>query len=123
MYIIFIFAAIGVGAPMLFGLSSFLVEVLTKNMANIDLGQTSSVASSMPISFSKVSISSSFVMTYAITSLCASSVLGSFILGLIGKGKESRGIRYIPILLCLSLTVFFVARLLIKGMIGGLFGL
>jgi pilus assembly protein TadC len=122
MYIIFIFAAIGVGAPVLFGLSSFLVEVLTKNLASIDVG-SSTVTSSMPLSFSKVSISSSFIMKYAITSLISSSVLGSFTLGLIGKGKETRGVRYIPMLLAVSLTIFFLARMMIRGMIGGLFGL
>jgi flagellar protein FlaJ len=121
MYIIFIFAAIGIGAPLLFGLSSFLVEVLTKNIASMDIPTTG--VGAMPMSFSKVSISAKFVMSYAITSLIGTSVLGSFILGLISNGKESRGIRYIPMLIIVSLSVFFLARLAIKSMIGGLFGL
>jgi len=122
MYIIFIFAAIGMGAPLLFGLSSFLVEVLTTNLAAVDIGETA-MAESMPLSFSQVSISSSFVVTYAITSLIATSILGSFTLGLIGKGKESRGVRYIPLLIFLSFSIFFLTRVMIRGMIGGLFGL
>ena len=40
MYVIFIFVAVCFGAPMLFGLSSFLVEVLTKNLMAIQLPET-----------------------------------------------------------------------------------
>lgn len=122
MYIIFIFAAIGIGAPMLFGLSSFLVEVLTKNIASVDLPENA-MSGAMPMALSKVSISPKFIMTYAITSLISTSILGSFILGLISKGKETRGVRYIPLLIFLSLTIFFLSRSAIRGMIGGLFGL
>jgi hypothetical protein len=121
MYVIFIFAAIGIGAPLLFGLSSFLVEVLTTNLAAVDLPENT--ATEMPMTFTAVNISESFVMTYAITSLIATSILGSLILGLIGKGKESRGVRYAPILIGLALGIFFIVRVAIKTMIGGLFGL
>jgi len=122
MYLIFIFAAIGIGAPLLFGLSSFLVEVLTTNLAAVDIPE-STVSGSMPLTFTSVSISSGFVISYAITSIITTSVLGSLILGLIGKGKEMRGVRYIPLLIGLSLSIFFLVRVVIRGMIGGLFGL
>ncbi len=120
MYVVFIFSAIGFGAPLLFGLSSFLVEVLTVNLASIDI-PTTSVASSMPLKFSSVSVSLEFVKMFSIVSLVTSSVLGSFILGLINKGKETRGIKYMPMLITLSLSMFFLVRFIIKGMLGGLF--
>ncbi len=122
MYVIFIFFAIGLGAPMLFGLSSFLVEVLTKNLSLVDIPQTS-VSAALPLSFGKVSISLDFVIMYALVSLVVTSILGSLILGLISKGKEKRGIKYIPLLIGLSIAVFFSSRFLIKTMIGSLFGL
>ena len=58
MYVIFIFAAIGIGAPILFGLSSFLVGVLEKNLSLIELPQTTT----LPITFSKTTVSASFIL-------------------------------------------------------------
>src|SRR3989344_989065 len=122
MYVFFIFAAVAIGSPLLFGLSSFLVEVLKSNISSLSLPETS-YSSSMPLSFSEVSLSSEFVMFFSIISLVTSSVMCSFILGLIGKGKETRGIRYIPILILISLGMFFLTRAGIRNMLGGLFGL
>src|SRR3989344_987221 len=122
MYVFFIFAAVAIGSPLLFGLSSFLVEVLKSNISSLSLPETS-YSSSLPLSFSEVSLSSEFVMFFSIISLVTSSVMCSFILGLIGKGKETRGIRYIPILILISLGMFFLTRAGIRNMLGGLFGL
>ncbi len=120
MYVIFIFSAVGFASPMLFGLSSFLVEVLTKNLANLDLSQASSA--NLPMSFSQVAISVSFIIHFAILALIVNSVLGSLLLGMISKGKAKRGISYMPILICVSISVFFFTRFVIKNMLGGLFG-
>lgn len=119
MYVIFIFVAIGVGAPMLFGLSSFLITVLQENLATIEIPETTSI----PITFSQVEISSSFIVFFAIISMITSSLLGSLILGLISAGKEKRGVKFIPILIVLSLSVFFLVRFLISTLLGGLFGI
>ena len=121
MYVIFIFIAVGIGAPALYSLSSFLVEVLTEKIA-IEIPQESLTQTSLPMSFSKPNITTQFTMIYTIISLITSSILSSLVLGLISKGKESAGIKYIPILIILTLTIFFVTRLIIKNLLGGLFG-
>ncbi len=122
MYVIFIFFAIGLGAPMLFGLSSFLVEILTQNLALVNIPKTS-VAQALPLSFGQVSVPLDFIVMYALVSLVVTSILGSMILGLISKGKEKSGFKFVPILIGLSVSVFFASRFLIKTMLGGLFGL
>lgn len=118
MYAIFIFVAIGIGAPMLFGLSSFLISVLQENLAQIDIPETASV----PITLSEINISTSFIMFFVILSLITTSVLGSLVLGLITKGQEKRGIKFIPMLITLSLIIFFLSRFLVKTLLSGLFG-
>lgn len=120
MYVIFIFVAVCLGAPLLFGLSSFLVEVLTKILGSIQIPETAS--SSLPISFNSVSITPSFVIMFSIIFLITSSVLGSLTIGLISKGKERYGIKFIPILAVISLVVFILSRTAIKSMLGSLFG-
>lgn len=121
MYVIFIFVAVCFGAPLLFGLSSFLVEVLTKNLSAIELPETS-VTGAMPISFTSTSITPNFVIMFSVIFLITSSVLGSLILGLISKGREREGIKFMPVLIGLSLAMFFLIRYGIKNMLGGLFG-
>jgi len=122
MYVIFIFVAVGFGAPMLFGLSTFLVEVLTENMGMLELPQGSAATATLPISFSEINISIDFIVRFAIIVLLTTSVLGSLVIGLIAKGKEKQGIKYIPILALFSLAVFFIIRFLIKNLLSGLFG-
>jgi len=122
MYFVFIFTAIGIGAPVLFGLSTFLVEVLTTTLSQIEI-PTTAVAQSMPLTFSKVSISVDFIVKFAILSMVTTAILGSLILGEIGKGSAKRGIRYIPILILIALTIYFLTRYIIGNSLRGLFNI
>lgn len=119
MYVIFIFAAVGFGAPLLYGLSSFLVEVLTNVLATVDIPRATTM--NLPIKFSQISISVKFVINYIITSLIATSILGALIIGLISKGEEKKGVKLIPILIILTLGIFFLVRFVISTFFGGLF--
>jgi len=120
MYVIFIFVAVCFGAPLLFGLSSFLVEVLTESLGNIDLPENQ--MGDMPINFTDVSITVDFVIMFSVVFLITSSIMGALILGLISKGREREGIKFMPALVLASLGVFFLIRFTIKTLLGGLFG-
>lgn len=121
MYVIFIFSAVGFGAPMLYGMSSFLVDVLTKILGKIEIPQTTTF--SMPINISQVSIGSDFIMKYIIISLVLTSILGSMTVGLINKGEERQGLKYIPILVFMTLAIFFIVRWMISSLLMGLFNI
>src|SRR3989344_4719811 len=122
LYVIFIFIAVGFGAPMLFGLSSYLVEIMTVNLANVDIPVTAQT-SSLPLALTKVSISVDFVVKFAMITIVMSCIMGSFIIGLIAKGNVRDGFKYIPLLLLISMTVFFGSRFLIKNLLSTVFGL
>lgn len=119
-YVIFIFSAIAFGAPMLFGLSSFLVEVISDIFSKVQLPPQDS-AMNLPLSFTKVSVPPSFINTYTIVSMLFTSVMGSLILGLIAKGKEKEGLKYLPILVIVTISLYFLVKLSIKALLGGLF--
>ena len=121
MYVIFIFSAIAFGSPILFGFSSFLIQVLVKNLGSVGAmtGDISSQAS-LPIQMTNVAVSPDFVILFIVVSLITSSILGSFVLGAIAKGKEREGMSYIPILVALSLGLFFLVRFIITNTFGGL---
>lgn len=119
MYVIFIFAAVGLGAPMLYALSSFLVEVLTNVLGSVEIPKTTTM--SMPINITQVSIGADFVIKYVITALVITSILGSMALGLISRGEEKQGLKYAPILIAVTLAIFFMIRFFISNMLSGLF--
>jgi len=121
MYVIFIFFAIGLGAPILYGLSSYLVEVISNLFSNIEIPAAASDRFAIPIvQFSQSSITKEFVTTYISSSIILSSIMGGFIIGLISKGKEKEGIKYIPVLIILALVMFFLVRTIISSFLGGL---
>ena len=77
----------------------------------------------LPLTSMKSFISPAFIRNFAITSLVTTASLGSLILGLISKGREREGIKFIPFMIILTLSIFFLVRFFIQNLIGGLFGI
>ncbi len=119
MYVIFIFFAVAVGSPLLFGLSTVLVNILTQLVSNLP---TEQVATNVPFALTSVSVSTDFVFYFSIVFLVASAILASLVLGLVSTGKERDGLKYLPILIAIGLTVFFVSRLFLLRYFSNLFG-
>ncbi len=105
-YVIFIVVAIGFGAPLLFGLSTVLVSVLTTMISKFDFSELS--GSNLPVTFSAISISPSFIITFSMISLAASAFMGSLVVGLINKGKAREGLRYFLPILFLCYSIYFM---------------
>jgi len=121
MYVLFIFIAIAFGAPLLFAMSAFLVKMLVKNMAVIgsEMPETLEVGE-MPISMTDVQITPEFIQMFAIISLAVSSFFGSIIIGLILKGNERAGFKFLPILIALAIGLFFLGGYALDMMLGGM---
>lgn len=117
MYAIFIFFAAGIGAPLLYGISSFLVKTMQEMGSRVSIDQ--SVPTSMKfMTFQGIEISQDFLMYYISISLGITAFFGSLLMGLIQEGKEKAGLKYIPILLIVSLSVFFFTRMFVERMFG-----
>ncbi|MFH1521737.1 MAG: type II secretion system F family protein [archaeon] len=114
MYVIFIFLAVSIFAPGLFSLSGVLVETMTNLMGTVDPG---SLPQNLPVSFSTINISKTFVIYFSIVFIIVMNIMTSLVLGLVSKGEEKDGLRYLPIMLALSLGIFFaLSRILSKVM-------
>jgi flagellar protein FlaJ len=123
MYAIFIFFAAGIGAPLLFGISTYIVQVLANQYSHFDISQTAMTAGGLQglkVMQARVVVSESFIFLFAIASLAVTSIFGSMIIGLVKDGEEKGGLKFIPILLGVSLVVFFLVRMLVGGMLSGL---
>lgn len=111
MYFIFIFTAICFAAPILFGLSSFLVEVITTQIPVLEVP----TGIQAPIQISRPEITLSFVIYFVVAILVTLCISGSLILGSIKGGGIKSGLKYIPILLMSSLGLFFIIRTVIRN--------
>ena len=83
MYVIFIFFAVAVGAPLLFGLSSVLVETLTHILESIPPIEANV---KVPFALSQINISVTFITYFALIFMIVTDVLGSLVLGAVSKG-------------------------------------
>lgn len=108
MYVIFIFFAVGVGAPVLFGLSSVLVQVIINLTSKIP--EVSTTQMDMPFTFNQVSISVNFVVYFAVFFMIVSDLISSLVLGLVRKGDSKEGLKYFIPLVAMSLAIFFIVR-------------
>ena len=123
MYVLFIFIAIALGAPVLFAMSSFLVKLLTTNMAMIAKEMPSDFdgMGGAPISVGTIKEGfSDFIRMYSYISLFVSCLFGSMVMGLILKGEEKEGIKYVPVLLFIALLLFYGASKVLEIFMGGM---
>lgn len=111
MYVIFIFFAVGVGAPVLFSLSSVLVEIITKLVSNVPIESVSQMQ--LPVTFSKLSFSPNFVIYFSVIFIIFSDLISSLVMGLVNKGEGKAGLRFFIPLVALSLGVFFILRIVL----------
>lgn len=119
MYVIFICFAISVGAPLLFSLSTVLVDTLSSILATlppVDAG-----SQQLPFTLTTIAITPTFVTYYAILFILATNLLGCLVLGMVGKGDEKAGIKYFIPLVAVSLLVFFGIKTILSSYFGGLF--
>lgn len=118
MYAIFIFFAAGIGAPMLFGISTYLVEVLSRQLSQVNIAETA--LQGIKIAQGRVAVSQQFLIFFTLASLTVTSIFGGFIIGIVKRGESKQGARFIPILLVISFSVFFFVRNFIGGILTGL---
>ncbi len=119
MYVIFIFFAVGVGAPILFSLSSILIEVvinISSNIPTADLSRTS-LPLNVPFAFTDVGISPHFIIYFSLIFMVLMDIISSLLIGLINKGEEKQGLKYAIPLIMLSVSIFFIIRIVLRGFI------
>jgi len=125
MYVILIFAAAIIGAPLLFGISSLIVGILVEQTGNIAISpeQMESYSSMSTIGrfmgLPTVNITESFIVGFSVIALIATAIFASLTTGAMAAGSEREGVKYIPILLIGGLGLFFLIRIVLGEMLGG----
>lgn len=117
-YTIFISFATVVAAPFLFALSGVLIEVV-QNLGSA-LGSATNAAASAGIAlrFTGTGVSQSDFKIFAAFSLAMTSFFSAIMVSTIKKGNAKSGVRYIPLFIVISLTIYFVAQKAAGKLIG-----
>lgn len=120
MYVILIFFASIVGAPLMFGISSFIVKIMSKQMESIGgISQESMAAVSSQGGFGVgaggMAIQPEFIFLFSLITLAVISVFGSLTIGIINTKSEKGGIKYIPLMLISSYIIYFIISLVLEG--------
>lgn len=120
-YVIFIsFATIG-AAPVLFALSGVLIKVITSLGGSLG-GVTGGAASAgFAISFSGSGIAYEDFRIFAIVCLIITSFFSAMIIATIRKGSAKEGYKYIPVFIIITVTLFFIADLILGKALGVFF--
>ncbi|MBN2052757.1 type II secretion system F family protein [Candidatus Woesearchaeota archaeon] len=119
-YVIFIIFATIIAAPVLFALATQLLVIIQGITSK--LGTTSTVSSSMfAFSFSGNSIKLSDFRLFSYLMLIISSLSSAAIVSVIKKGRVKEGISSIPSYIVVSVILYTIASILIKGMFSGFF--
>ncbi len=121
-YILFIVAAISFGAPLLYGVSTFLVDIMIKIKQNMSVlgggGGIGSLPDQVGIFKGQLQLSSEAVSLFAIASIVITVFFGCMAIGVINSGKKLDGLRYFPIILAISLGILFAIRWVLAQMLG-----
>lgn len=118
MYVIFIVFAGAIGTPFLFAISGKLVAIIEGVFATMP-AQSGGAAMGAGLSNfampSKPLVSSADFFLFTILTSIITAIFSSLIIGVISKGSKKDGITYLPFLLIVSLTIFFVANYFLEG--------
>lgn len=108
-YLLFIGAAVGFAAPILYGLSTVIVKVIVETFASLEIpagssqnmpfevNMTPELAIELPI----------FIISFARISLISLGIMASALLGQIKQGEAKYGINYLPGLILFSIAIYF----------------
>ncbi len=120
-YQLFMLVAAAFGAPAIYSVTTFLIEVIANTKSKI--GASMDISNTFLPFFKAggISISPETMFWFSMAAILVTSFFGAMAVGVISKGKESEGITYFPIVWICAVVVYFVVKVVLGIFIGGLF--
>jgi archaellum biogenesis protein FlaJ (TadC family) len=123
-YSVFIFFAAVIGAPVLFSVSLYLVNMLKIiNPIDVTTLPREAVRNLPFMTMKPPSYGTEFLMLYVMANMVVISVFAGLLIGLIEQGNELRGAQYIPLLLSLSIGIFYFTNFVVQNLSGTVIGM
>ena len=126
MYSLFIIFASVFAAPLLFAVSVEMINITTSIWSGISSqlqGGKIQMAGALSMFTPKPpSITSEDFKNFALATMIMISIFAAFIVASISSGVASRGIKYVPIFILISVVIFLGAQSFLESMFGSFFG-
>ena len=121
-YELFIIAAITFGAPMLYGVSTFLVDIMIIIKGKIGGGAeaVSQLSGSVGIFKGKLLLTAAGVQLFSMLAIIITIFFGCMAVGIMSSGKRLDGLKYFPILALIGLGLLFAIRFGLSTILGGM---
>ena len=120
-YVIFISFATIAAAPVLFALSGVLIRVITNLGSSLGDVTTAASTAGLALSFSGAGIKYSDFRIFALVSLIITSFFSAVIISTIKNGNIKIGLKYIPIFIVVTVTLFLIADTVLGKLLGTVF--
>lgn len=124
-YVLFIIAAITFGAPMLYGVSGFLVDIMLRIKKSIGTSGTSamsSLSSQVGLFKGQLQLTPEAVAIFSGASIIVTVFFGCMAVGVMYSGKRLDGLKYFPMLTLIALAILFAVRTSLVAVLGGMLG-
>lgn len=121
-YSLFLFAAAGFGAPLLYATATFLISIIYTVKAGIALeaGIGAAEAAGLPM-LRGAALSPDLTFWFSVAALTVTAFFAALASGVISAGRESEGMRYVPVLLAAALGIFLATTSLLESIFSTLF--
>lgn len=127
-YVMMILATAVFGAPALYGVSTFIAEVLMTQQIEMPAGASGlrgsapgvgSVLSSF-MTAKQSTIGADFILFFTFALLVVGAFFASMIISVIVTGKEKNAVSYFPAMVIVSFVVFYIVRIALINVFGAI---
>jgi archaeal flagellar protein FlaJ len=121
-YVLFIVAAITFGAPLLYGVSTFLVDIMLAIKSKIggDTTAIQAMSGSVGIFKGQLMLTPDGVVMFASAAIVITVFFGCMAVGIMSSGRRMDGLKYFPLLAAIGLILLFGIRFLLTTLLGGM---
>lgn len=120
MYTIFILMAAMIGAPLLFSISVYMSETTASMWKDVNLQEMSQASGAgFGMSFSKPEVDTDFLQQFSLMAIITINFFAGLIISEIKNANVKEGAKYIPVLVTVSVILFFIMRSTLGSALGG----
>ncbi|MFQ3275172.1 MAG: Flp pilus assembly protein TadB [Candidatus Nanohaloarchaea archaeon] len=118
MYVIFILMAAVVGAPLLFSISVYMSETTANMWSGTNIGDMQT-GGELGLSFQAPEVNTAFFEQFSVMAIIAINFFAAIIISEIKNANVKEGAKYIPVMVTISVVLFFIVKNGIASVMGG----
>lgn len=120
-YELFIMAAVSFGAPLLYGVATFLVEIMVQiKKQTLSGGEALAAVGQVSMFRGNLAVTPEAISLFAMIGVTITVFFGCMAVGVMSSGKKEDGLKYFPLLLGIALGILLGIRSGLESILGPL---